>query len=287
MHIEEQRWAALSGPCAIKPGGFGWSEPLPSSQHPNWWEVMDVEDHQFMLHADFESGKVAGAVLTRGCTEFASYPHSWLPVTDNKDTIDLYIDHGFGQGKPARIIDIDISLTNPQQPFDVILAPNWGVAARNWWWGYNATDDSINKIRAGQASGKFTNDGIKKKLVSIARQPNGRFAFVMNELKPADVDPHYRHGMSKDDIKAFLKGEAWQTHPADGIKRRLISAKRHAPGNWTILYVPDPEGLGHWFYGHTWGEIATDCQQNNRRVIYLERYADTTDRFTAVQVKNK
>jgi hypothetical protein len=75
-------------------------------------------------------------------------------------------------------------------------------------------------------------------------------------------------------------------HPADNASKRLISAKRYAPGSWTILYARDPEGAyGGWFSGATWNEISNACAGNKKRVIFLERYGGS-DKYTAVLLNN-
>jgi hypothetical protein len=249
---------------------------------------MDLEDHHLLFHADYKADYVAGAYIKRACTEFASYDHAWMPITQDVSTINEYINHGFGPGKAGRLIDIDV---NPSDPgfLDVIMVPNYGPAAKAWWWwgGEGATAQNLRDICAGKAWATFKADGIKKRIVSLARHPSGSLVFVLNEVKGGDQVPYFGIGAGSGTINAICNGGAWGGIPS-GPERRLVSVKLHAaPDNWTFLMVPR-KGLGwHWWDRAPWSDIQQNCHDANRRIIHIERYGASEDRYTAIVVQNQ
>lgn len=286
MEIEKQRWAPILATCVTAPGAFGWSQPLGSTANENWWDKIEIEDHQFLVHAEYRSdSRIAAAWLHKSCTEYASYPDAWVPVTGSTADIDAYLDHGFA-GRYGRVLDVSVSTLNPQQPFNVILVPNYGAAQRPGWWGSNATDQQINDITNGKASGKFEADGIKKKLISIDRQPNGRFVFALSQLKPGDRW-WWGHGASVANITSVINGNAWAGFPADGIKKRLVSLRQFAENNFTFIMVPWEPGVGFWWYpAIAWTDLVKNATANHARIIDIRRYGSSNDLFSAVLVSN-
>ena len=285
MRIEQQRWAPLSGGCSLKPGGFGWSHPLPSTQHDAWWEVIDAEDHELVFHLDYRDDWASGSFLKRSCTEFTSYPKTWIPISQDVSTINAYLDHGFGTGKHGRLIDIDGS-SDGNGWLDVIMVPNYGQAARSWWWSPNASAQDLKNACAGKAWQNHQADGITKKIASIARKANGNLAFILNQPEPGEDSPYFGIGVGTASIKTLLNGGSWGGIPA-GPERRLVYLKLHAaPDNWTFLMVPR-HGLGwHWWEAASWNDIKTDCEALNRRLIHIDRYGNSDDLYTAIVVQN-
>lgn len=286
VEIEKQRWAPLAGACVTAPGAFGWSHPLGSTAHEAWWDKAEIEDHQFLVHGEYRPDWVAGVWIHKSCTEYASYSDAWVPVTGSEDDISAYLDHGFA-GQKGRVLDICVSTLNPLQPFDVVLVPNYGAAQRAGWWGHGASEQNLTDVINGKAWGNFKADGIKKKLIAIDRQPNGHFIFALNQQEPGDRW-WWGHGASVENITSVINGQAWASFPADRIKKRLVSLKLFAEGNFTFIMVPWEPGVGFWWYpGIAWTEIVKRATEHNARIIDLRRYGSSNDLFSAVLVSNK
>ena len=287
MEIEKQRWFPQTGACALTPEGFGWSQPLGSTAHPYWEDVMELEDGNFLFDVEYReggaddiSGWVAGAFVKKSCTEFASYTPSFKLFQGTGDDIKFALDHVF-EKKGARILDLDIYYDNGQLRFAVILVPNYGSAARGWWWGWGATAQILSEVLSGKAWASFKADGIKKKIVAIEREAKGHFAFVLNELKPGEA---WWRGFGADipNIVSVVNGEAWANFAADNIKKRLVSLKRFAHRNWTFIAVPT-EGVGWWWWPNkTWTELGAEAEKNNARIIDIERYGSSDTLFSGI-----
>jgi hypothetical protein len=225
MDIEQQRWAPLSSACVATPGGFGWSQPYITD--PPWWDDMEVQGHRFLFHAIYKSNGVAGAFINKSCTEYASYPDAWIPVTQNSDTITTYVNNGF-DGKGGRLLDISVNTSDPQLPFNVILIPNYGPAARAWWWGHGATAQNLSDVIKGKAWGAFKADGVKKRLVSVKRYAQGNWTFMMVPWEPG-VSWWWWPGKTWQEIGDFAKAN----------NARIIDLERYGSSedSFTVILV--------------------------------------------------
>jgi hypothetical protein len=286
MEIEKQRWAPIPASCVTASGAFGWSQTLGSTAHEYWWDKAEVEDHQFLVHAEYRSDDwIAGVWLQKSCTEYAQYSDAWVPVTGSADDIGAYLDQGFA-GEKGRVLDISVSTLNPQQPFNTILVPNYGAAQRGGWWGFGATDQNIADVVNGKAWGSFPADGIKKKLISIDRRPDGRFVFALNQLERGD-QWWWGHGAGVSNIASIINGQAWGAFSADGIKKRLVSLRQFAEDNFTFIMVPWEPGVGFWWYpAIAWSDLANNATEHHARIIDIRRHGSSNDLFSAVLVSN-
>jgi hypothetical protein len=241
MKIEEQRWAPLSASCAPASGGFGWSEPL-----GDWDDVMEDVDHRLLFHVELMDGKVAGSYLTKGCTEFASYKDAWMLWSGTVDDIGFALEHAF-DGKGARLLDIRLKAGSSKPPYiyNVILVPNFGPAARNWWWGHGAPMDKLADVLQGKAWKSFKADNIKKKLTSLTRQPKAKYAFVATETAPGDAW-WWGSGATVDDLVKVTNGEHWKSFPEDKIKKRLVSLQARRRWEWKTVEVHGTREIPVW-----------------------------------------
>ena len=88
-------------------------------------------------------------------------------------------------------------------------------------------------------------------------------------------------------IEAVINGHAWGAFEADGIKKRLVSLKRHAADNWTFILVPWEQGVGwSWHPKISWHDLAETAAQEGARVIDLERYGTSDELFSAILLHN-
>jgi len=192
MEIEKQRWAPLSLPCAQVPGAFDWSQPL-GSGGDSWEDVMEEQDHRFLFDVEYKNGSVAGAFMPKSCTEYAAYSDAWKmyasgsfdkSVTDNAFTVETG-----SPSKAGRVLDLDIYYDANQLKLAVIFVPNFGAAARQWWWsgttGY--TGDELSLALQGKAVKAFKQDNVLKKIVAIDRGADGKFRFVLNKLQAGEA----------------------------------------------------------------------------------------------------
>jgi hypothetical protein len=296
MHIEEQRWAPVAARCtpALMPvevsgTGVGWLHGPPSSP----------EDGSVDFGFRFDQGDYFyWCYLALACTEFASYlPTFHTLEEDPTGAVPGTINDGLAtasEGKAARLIDMKYLVLNieagvPAFRLSAIVVPNYGPAARKWWWSGSggATAAQLTDVINGKAWGPFKHDNIKKRLVSLDRSPlDGKFRFVLNEWKGEAW--WWGHGASVDNIKSVINGEAWAKVPKDGIEKRLVSLKRYAKGNWTFLMVPR-NGLGwSWHRKISIPDLLTYAKQYNERAISIH-YLDPSnkaDYVSAVLVQN-
>jgi hypothetical protein len=211
MHIEEQTLSLLKPGCilpttAIKHAG---SSPVPlsplgafpftvSPKHLHDW-VPELRDKLGLMLYDLEhwqagSGiiadkhqQVCGAYMAIDCTEFADrtiYPSAWEIVEGTEADILDALPKLF-KGRGGRILHLATKneWTDPDT-FSVIAVPNYGPAARAWWWGTRWKAEHVSALVHGTAEGFVKADGISKKITSLVWRKNGLYAFVMNERKP-------------------------------------------------------------------------------------------------------
>jgi hypothetical protein len=310
MDIEKQRWEPVPAACvpvvdeAFFPGAAGayrFTDAASGDAHPTWDGFVEEGLKQFVF--DHESGPagppICGCYMAKSCTEYASYEDAWARGWGKTGADIVAKMKSAFDGKGARILDIDLSANFPDPPpsggtahMSVIFVPNYGPAARAWWWSGSAgaTAAEVASVLNGKAwpAGKFKNDGIKKKLVAIERGSDHKFRFVMNKLKPGEAW-WWGYGASLDNITAVLNGNAWADFKKDKIEKRLVSLKRHAPGNWTFIMVPR-DGLGWVWHPHidSIKDLQAEATKNNQRIIDLEFHDPTpTDlQVSAVLVQN-
>lgn len=285
MEIERQRWDPLPKNLVPGPGGFGWSTPFLGTSVYDLEEEWEEEEGLFLFDLESNGGELAGAWMKKAGTEFASYLHSWKLFQGSSDDVAFAVENVF-EGKGGRILDLDITYRDGHQLLEVILVPNFGAAARAWWWGTGATAQDLADVVNGKAWGDFKADKVKKKIVSLDRAADGRFAFVLNEAKAGEAW-WWGFGASVGNITTVLNGGAWASFKADKVEKRLVSLKRHARGNWTFLMVSRND-VGWWWYpSTTWDELAANAAKHEARLIDIERYGSSVDLFSAVLVQNQ
>jgi hypothetical protein len=291
VEIERQRWYPVSEDCVQTFGAFGWTELIAlQPPFPNLTTVV-------FRHVVHPVGvPEAGCYLLQSCTQYANYPEAWaFASAETNAKLVASVNDAFG-GKGGRVIDVDIRRLGfgsaggvQEHGLRLVIVPNYGPAARAWWWSgtTGATADELADIINGKAwpAGNWKQDGIKKKLVSLARGKDGKFRFVLNEWKPGETW-WWGYGASLDNIAAVLNGQAWATFKADKIEKRLVSLKRHGKGNWTFLMVPR-EGLDWWWWpDKSMKDLAAFAEANNARIIDLDEWNYPHMTFSAVLVQN-
>jgi hypothetical protein len=296
MHIEEQRWAPMPKSC-IDPQLPGWWLPKGSryTEAQSGAFIVDEAmvkpgpqlDDGITPESDFvltslsgatkpgpweNTGPWGGCYVAKSCTEYASYEKGSHVVWGTQDDILSALKTAFG-GKGARILKLELVFGGP--PLAAILVPNYGPAARAWWWSgeAGATAAQVNDVINGRAWGSFPHDNIKKKLVSISRGQDGRFRFVMNEWKPGEAW-WWGYGASIANITSVINGQAWASFPADNIQKRLVYLRYHTPENWTFLMVPR-DGLGWWWKPDTSletysGNLFSTASDHHARIFDLQ-----------------
>jgi hypothetical protein len=230
VEIETQRWAQLSFlALPAMPGGFGWSAPLSG-------DIDDEEkDHDwFLIDADYMDGKVAGAYIRRGVTEFSSEPDAWKTVAGSYDDISSWVDDIFVQEsgqpqRPGRIIDVDIDTNGT---FNVIFVPNYDNFYRWWGWYHGiAHASTVKKILAGEAVGHIP-AGSKKRLVAFTEDPNTHHMTIVVEERRKGDTYWWGVGFKFEDIRDNIAlGKASADYPSvfpqDGIKKRVVVLEGH------------------------------------------------------------
>jgi hypothetical protein len=277
----------LAHDWATPPGGFGWSKALGSTLDEDWWAEQEVDEGQFIFQAVYRGDFVAGAQMYKGKTEFASIPRSTHQFMGSAAALQQFLNQLPKNGGKGRVIDIRHSSDDPDLPINAIVVPNSGSVERKSWWGHDATAQEISHALEGKAWSGHAADGIKKKIVSIDRAPDGRFLFVLNELAPGDAW-WWGFGASLADVEAVFEGKAWADFKADGIKKRLVSLKRFEDkDDWTFLMIPWEPDVAWWLSpALNFHDITKQAQQHHARIISLERDGSSNDLFTAIMVGN-
>ena len=298
MHIEEQRWAPVSAACApapqtgTEPEGVGFSESAIFG--PNILLPFDFASPYWMCYLATSCTEFAPASYSEA-SPFVDFPFSTDVIWRDKPShdVDAEIPTFWGKGRPGRIINLDY-FGGDFGELTVTIVPNWGQAARKWWWSgtKRATVGQLTDVINGKAWGPFKQDNVKKRLVSLERSRlDGKFWFVLNEWKPGEAW-WWGHGAAAANITSVLNGESWADFRKDGIEKRLVSLKRHAQDNWTFLMLPR-SGLGWaWHPKISLDDLISEAKKNDQRVISLAPWDLTgqkysrSDPFSAVLVQN-
>ena len=281
--IEQQRWDPIAKGCVPSVGGFGWSNPLGSSQHPSWQDAKELEQGWMLFNAEYRDGWIAGAVIDKACTQFNGYPDAWTVFSSTPQGVEAVRPTAF-DGKPGRIIDIDVYYDGIPVPANkrhrVIFAPNYGPAYQASWWGHGATAADLTKLINGQAWANFAADGIPKRIVSIDREFDGRYSFVLTKWKPGEAW-WWGPGATQQELVNAINGQG------DGIAKRLVALIPHGDGHFTSVLVPWKAGVGFWWKPNaTWSQINSLATSTNSRIVDLERYGASNDHYSAVLVGN-
>lgn len=283
MHIEEQRWAPL--PSSFTPASGG-NHPVPEGVGLEFGLPGPYGANELLVAIGNSAGQSPPAGryflhLARSFTEFASYS-----FFDSAEVVNFaggwVYGPTVGDEKPGRPIDLTHSYQGQQLSptlvaYSMISVANSGTAARKWWWSAGpdgATAAQLADVINGKAwsAGEFKKDNIKKKLVALSRNKlDGTFRFILNEWKGEAW--WWGHGASIANITSVIKGEAWADFRKDGIEKRLVLLKRHAPGNWTFIMVPR-DGLGWaWYPKIQLDQLISKAQANKHRVIAISPWA--------------
>jgi hypothetical protein len=171
----------------------------------------------------------------------------------------------------ARILDLETFMIDGQQRFAVVLVPNSGEDAKDWWWYVNATPEFLaDEINANQS-----------RIVDLDVYQIGGIthysAVMIRNTGPDYKDWWWYLGADHD----FIVGKL-NEHEA-----RIVDLERLAPDSYSVILEQNPGKGWWWWVGGSMDTINMLANQNGARIIDVERYLENDQtRFSAVFLEN-
>ena len=171
----------------------------------------------------------------------------------------------------ARILDLETYQLDGQQRFAVVMVPNDGADAKDWWWYVNADIAFLSdQINANQA-----------RIVDLDVYEIGGttyYSAVMLRNVGADYKDWWWYvGAGHDFIVEKL-----EEHEA-----RIVDLERLGPDSYAVVLEENPGKGWWWWVGGTMDTINMIANQNGARVIDVEPYHENGQkRFSAVLLDN-
>ena len=171
----------------------------------------------------------------------------------------------------ARILDLETYMLGGQQRFAVVMVPNSGEDAKDWWWYVNADIDFlVDEINSNQA-----------RIVDLdAYQIGGNtyYSAVMIRNTGVDYKDWWWYIGADHDFIVDKLGE----HEA-----RIVDLEHLGPDSYAVVLEKNPGKGWWWWVGGSMNTINMIANQNGARIIDVEPYQENGQtRFSAVFLEN-
>jgi Beta-lactamase enzyme family len=155
----------------------------------------------------------------------------------------------------ARIQDLEVYSVNGETRYAVILVPNTGDAAKQWWWYHG--------ISAATLKTNVTNNGAR--IIDLdTRLVNNTRVYDAVMVKNTGVDAKawwYYHNKTPTQIQTLLTQN----------KARLVDIEDRTSGLFDVVMVKN-EDTWWWYHGVSETQLENYYGRNGARIVDVERY---------------